>query len=244
MSSTLISHRGTFKVLREDLYLYSPPEGTKTHKPIAHSELIETIENEARSRNYVISKEEFAIQRSGNILFGVIDLIPTVIDFSKVKRNLTPSIGIRTGNNKSFSIQLIAGNRVLVCDNLAFSGDIIALRRKHTSGLDLVDEVNKGFDRYEITLALWNETIDYMKCTWLKPLAGRQLIYNIFKEGIVPMKLFKDVAIQYEIIEHTLDNSLWTLHNIFTNQFKKLSPAIAFKSAIELGDIFEREKSY
>jgi hypothetical protein len=53
----------------------------------------------------------------------------------------TAALGLRTANNKTMAIQICAGLSVLVCDNLAFRGDMIALRRKHTSGLRLREEL-------------------------------------------------------------------------------------------------------
>lgn len=59
-----------------------------------------------------------------------------------------PSLGVRHANDKSMSIQLTAGVRVLVCDNGALIGEIEALRRKHTSGLDLQALITQGIEEY------------------------------------------------------------------------------------------------
>ena len=59
------------------------------------------------------------------------------------------ALGLRTANNKTMSIQLCAGLSVFVCDNLAFRGDMIALRRKHTSGLNLRVELAGAVLRFQ-----------------------------------------------------------------------------------------------
>jgi hypothetical protein len=54
------------------------------------------------------------------------------------QRDYAMALGIRGSNDRSMAIQATAGARVLVCDNLAFSGDsgTIVLRKKHTPRLD------------------------------------------------------------------------------------------------------------
>ncbi len=56
-------------------------------------------------------------------------------------------LDFRHGNDQSMSLHLVAGTRVFVCDNLTLSGDMIVLRRKHTKGLSLRDEVRAGIER-------------------------------------------------------------------------------------------------
>jgi hypothetical protein len=60
------------------------------------------------------------------------------------------ALGLRTSNDKSFAIQIAIGARVIVCDNLLLSGELIALKRKHTAGLDLIEELTAGVRRYEL----------------------------------------------------------------------------------------------
>ena len=39
--------------------------------------------------------------------------------------------------DRSEAFSIVVGAKVFVCDNLALSGDVIAIRRKHTAGFDL-----------------------------------------------------------------------------------------------------------
>src|SRR5689334_4123229 len=104
------------------------PSGTSTFKPIPHIELVESLERVLRQQQIAISQEKFAIRRDGSALFGVLNLA-----YSESEDG-TAALGLRTSNDKTMSIQICAGLTVFVCDNLAFRGDLIALRRKHTSG--------------------------------------------------------------------------------------------------------------
>ena len=133
MIGTLLAHSGTARVTRHDLKNIQPPEGTATWKPVSHSDLVDVLEAEIQKRQMEIRDEAYAVQRDGNLLFGVIDLNWRQTD------DFAASIGLRTANDKSFSIQIAVGVRVFVCDNLVFAGDLIALRRKQVHADQNVD---------------------------------------------------------------------------------------------------------
>ena len=43
MSSTLVAHCGARKVTREELKEIPMPEGTRTHQPLSHYEIVEVL---------------------------------------------------------------------------------------------------------------------------------------------------------------------------------------------------------
>src|SRR5437762_590293 len=143
MIGTLLAHTGAVRVTRPELERIEPPAATRTWKPVGHGELIDVLEAELARRDLQIREETYAVQRDGALLFGVIDL------FWRRTEEFATAIGLRTANDKTMSIQIAVGFRVFVCDNLVFSGDLIALRRKHTSGLDLPSEIARAIDRYQ-----------------------------------------------------------------------------------------------
>src|SRR6266496_2793980 len=136
MSGRLIAHCGAEYMDREGLKTLETPPPTESWTPIPHYDLVQALEGQLKARNITIVKEQFAIQKAK--LFGVIDT-----DY-QVTEEGGAAIGIRTANDKSLALQLAIGYRVFICDNMAFSGDLIALRRKHTSNLDLNREFPEG----------------------------------------------------------------------------------------------------
>src|SRR2546428_682024 len=126
MIGTLVAHCGAEKVTRKDLEAIAAPNPTASWKPIRHADLVAAIETELARRDLGIRQESFAVQRGGALLFGVFDL--AWLDSGEY----AAAIGLRTSNDKTMSIQIAVGLRVFVCDNMAFAGDLIALKRKHT----------------------------------------------------------------------------------------------------------------
>lgn len=137
MSGLLIAHKGAMKVSKEALLQIGAPQPTKSWRPIPHSTLVNTLGKVLSSRGLTVKREEYAVQRDGNLLFGVLDLA-----WGETAEYYA-ALGLRTSNDKTFCIQIAIGARVIVCDNLLLSGELIALKRKHTAKLDLVEELTK-----------------------------------------------------------------------------------------------------
>ena len=131
----LISHVDTEIVTRAELHGIQTPEATSTWRPIPHIELVDMLDLVLKQQHMQIKDEQFALRRDGSVLFVVLQLV------CGETGDGIAALGLRTGNNKSMSLQICAGLSVFVCDNLAFRGDLIALKRKHTSGLNLREEL-------------------------------------------------------------------------------------------------------
>ena len=230
MAGKLIRHE-LAKLTREDLKSIPTPEGTSTWTPIPHFNLIEALDGQLKARGIAITHEEYCVQ--GERMFGVLDT-----DYQATEEG-GAAIGVRTSNDCSLSLQLAIGFRVLVCMNMCFYGDLIALRRKHTANLDLHTEFATGIGRYVNGYTKLQENIDWWKERTVSKERGKQLIYDIFLQKIVPVRLFHPVVNTYHNNLHEGQN-LWTLHNAFTYHIQKLKPAPAFTSTLKLSRFFER----
>jgi hypothetical protein len=142
-TGALLSHVDTDLVTREQLALVQTPLATRSFKPVPHIELIETLEHVLKLNQITIRKEQFALRRDGATLFGVLNLA------YQDTADGGAALGLRTSNNRTMSIQICAGLNVLVCDNMVFRGDLIALNRKHTAGLHLRTEINHAILRFQ-----------------------------------------------------------------------------------------------
>src|ERR1041385_4006878 len=149
VSSTLVAHCGARKVRRGELKEMPLPEGTRTHQPLSHYEIVEVLEEALSFRYLKVIRDEYAVSPDGMKMFGVMDL-------NSGFEGGNFSIGLRNSNDKSMRLALTAGFRVLICDNMAFSGDFTPLLQKHTRNLELKDSISiavariqRGFDPLE-----------------------------------------------------------------------------------------------
>jgi hypothetical protein len=127
-----------------------------------------------------------------------------------------------------------------VCDNLTFSGDLIALRRKHTARFDLNADISRAVDRYQAHLMALQQQIAGIQETPLSELQAKALIVDAFRHEIVPIRFFKPVTETYPAPDMTdvLPRTLWGLHNAFTRSVKQMAPATAFEATTALGAFF------
>lgn len=241
MAGTLIAHCGAQRVSRQELHCIVPPPPTNTWRPVAHNELMVAVEAELARRSLTITRESYAVQREGALLFGVLDLA------WQHTNEFAAAIGIRTSNDKSISLQLAVGLRVFVCDNLSFSGDLIALNRRHTSGLDLAVELASALDRYQNGFQTLSHHVDRLKNSLLTDRQAKLLIYRAFEQAIMPVRFFSAVHGTYFAPEHQRtepalaafsERSLWSLHNSFTHHVKTMAPGPAFRATVNLGKLF------
>jgi hypothetical protein len=132
--------------------------------------------------------------------------------------------------------------RVFVCDNLVFSGDLIALRRKHTARFDLNADISRAVDRYQAHLLTLQQQIVGIQGTSLSDLEAKALIVDAFRQEILPIRFFKPVSETYcdpaPDMTDVLPRTLWGLHNAFTRSVRQMAPAPAFEATTALGAFF------
>jgi hypothetical protein len=231
-----LSHANSQLITRDQLLTIAPPPSTATWRPIAHADLITALDRQLQVRGIMIQAETFAIQREGARLFAVLDL--------SIERSgeFCASLGLRTANDRSLALEIAVGVKVFVCDNLAFSGDLIALRRKHTARFDLNADISRAVDRYQAHLLTLREQITTSQQTPLSDLEAKALIVDAFRQEILPIRFFKPVTEIYyrpaPDMTDVLPRTRWGLHNAFTRCVRHMAPAPAFEATTALGQFF------
>lgn len=246
-NSTLIAHSGKMKSRRvsfEDLAaMPSPASMGIRHNPVPHVKLVEGILEEIADRGFIPTKQQYAVSGNSHALFGVIDLAP--VGTSGMVADSTQqglSIGFRNSVNQSLGIKAVAGTRVFVCDNLALSGDLIALSRKNTTKLDLAAELKIGFDKFCQQAEVMAKQVQELTGHALSNDEAKIVIFDAFAAKFLPVRLMDDVAdFYFKASAETPDcqpRTMWGLHNSFTRALKALSPVAAFEANLSLGKQF------
>jgi len=117
MSETSILLAPNGKISREELAMVPTPPATPTHRPVPHHVIVEALVETLGFRQIGVIREEYAVSGDGMKMFGVLDL---ATGFEGCRF----SIGLRNSHDKSFRLAITVGVRVLVCENMAFSGDL------------------------------------------------------------------------------------------------------------------------
>ena len=233
----VLSHTQSHLVSRAELLTIPSPIGTPTWKPIAHGDLIQAIDRQLMVRGIRIQKELFAIQREGARLFGVLDLA------LEESEEFCAAMGIRTANDKTMALEIAVGIKVFVCDNLCFSGDLIALRRKHTARFNLNADISIAIDRYQEHLTTLRGQINGLRERALEDQEAKLLIFEVFAQEILPIRFFPWVTSAYfkphpEVMPDCQPRTYWGMHNAFTRAIREMALAPAFAATTKLGRFF------
>jgi len=225
----LIAHRGAEIVTRDQLKAYVTPSATDTFKPVGHYLLVETLTQVMQDRGLFIAREQFAVQKER--LFGTFDL-----EWQKMDE-YGAAVGFRHANDKSMPITIAVGARVFVCDNMSMLGELITVR-KHTAKLDLAEELDRTMFRYMQGWRKLKDDIQIQQEAEIEERRAKQLIYDIFRQKVLPLKLFHPVVEGYELATRDQKGTGWLLHNACTAPLKTLAPAPAFRATARLGKFF------
>jgi hypothetical protein len=233
--SVLLAHCGTRKLGREELNAIPAPEGTLTHRPIPHREIVAALVETLGFRQIGIVRDEYAVSGDGMKMFGVLDL-ETSFEGCRF------SIGIRNANDKSMRLALTIGYRVFVCDNMAFHGDFTPVLAKHSKNFSLVDALAVGVDRMQRNFEPMRRQVEGWRQVQLTDSRAKLIIYRAFVEAEfdAPKHLVGEVHDLYfnPRCPEFQPRTLWSLTNAFTSALKVLDPVPQFKATAKLGQFF------
>lgn len=220
MEATL-SHARSVLVGRQDLRDLVTPEPTATHFPIPHHRLVETLAESLHFRHLEITAEEYAVSPDGMRFFGVLTL-------NVEESGIRIALGLRNSHDKSFSLGLTVGRRVLVCDNLALFGDYTPVVRKHTKNVALEAILAVAVDQMQRNFEPMRRQIEFFRGYGLADQRAKVIIYDAFigGEADLPKHLASAVHQHYFEPEHEefKPRTLWSLENAFTSAVKRLEP--------------------
>ena len=232
----LIAHCGAELMTRQNLLSIKTPEGTDTHHPVPHAELVQTIIEALAFRNLEVVEDQYALTADGNRMFGVLAL-------NVLYNDCRIQIALRNSHDKSFSIGLTVGYKVFCCDNLAFHGDFEALSKKHSKHINIQEVVTLGVDRMQRNFAPMMKQVDAWQGFNLPDQTAKLVIYEAFIAGKLPapQHLARQVAEEY--FEPQFDEfkprTMWSLSNSFTSAFKALDPIPLMKATAKLNPFLE-----
>jgi hypothetical protein len=240
-NGAILSHATTSLVTRDQLRAIPAPVATETFKPVPHIELIETLEIILKVRGILIRRkedgslsEQFAIRADGSRLFGTMDLTLNGVP------DTCAALGFRQANDRSMALQMVAGLRVFVCDNLCLNGDFVALERRHTSGLNLIDELTLAVAKFELHYVSLKTEVENLKAKELTDVEAKATIHDIFMSGVLPVRLFPVVSKEYFEPRHAEfePRNLWSLHNAITEAVKPMPLTTRLIATQQVGKLF------
>jgi hypothetical protein len=219
------------KLTREQLALVPTPLGTATHRPIPHAEVVTALVDTLGLRKIGVTAEEYAVSTDGMNMFGVMEI-------DQGMEGARFALGVRNSNSKQFRLAVTVGYKVLVCENLAFSGDYSPVLAKHTKGFSILNAMSVGVDDMMRNFKPMVEAVERWKDSQLTDVAAKLIIYRAFVESEleVPRHLDRRVHDLYFNPQHEefAPRTMWSLSNAFTAAFKELEPIPQYRATAKL----------
>ena len=235
----LMVHAGGTRRTRDELATLHTPPPTATWRPVPHADLVAELIRGLDRQGVTVTRDEYATMGADDAkLFGVMDLAINHLD----SPDFSMALGVRGANDKSMSIQVVAGARVFCCDNMAFSSNGgIFLKKKHTSRLDLASIVPRAIDTFMERAGAFRLDIDRMRNFSLTDGQAKELLFDAFTgpSPILPLRCFPVVSRLYfedeKQREMFPDRSLWSVNNAFTEAVKGLKVAPRHTCGVAIG---------
>ena len=237
--SQLILHRGGWEATKADLASVLVPEATDSYIPVPYGRFVEEVELHVPRFGLRIVSEQFALGRQGMQMFGVLTCAN-----GHANQDFALVIGLRNSLDRSLAAELLAGSKVFVCDNLAFSGEVKA-SRKHTVHIfrDLPDLIYRMLSKVQVMQERTVAEIATMKARSLESKEADHLMVESIRANAMPASLLPKVLerwekpYQPELFE---GRNAWLLFNAFTEVMKTRSPRQQMEDSLRLSKVFRQ----
>lgn len=217
VTSNLCLHKGARIVGNDELRSIPAPPPEGRWYPVPHYRVLESVKETLEDTGYRVEGQQLALSRENARFFGTLDLATPVAEGVRL------AVGIRNSVDKSFPLGFCAGNRVFVCDNLAFRAELM-VRRKHT----LNGERNFGNAIANAVTALQQfketeqERIRVLMDTDLRAEQADSLILRAYEKGLLSYLHLPRVIEEWRrpSFEQFQPRTAWSLLNAFTTVLK------------------------
>lgn len=236
----LVLHCGAHNVERQKVADVATPEGTDTWFPIPHTSLLDLIENSLPNFGLAIVQQQHALMREDHRYFGLYQIQPTNTedaDYGLV-------LGIRNSHDKSFPAGLCLGSGVFVCDNLAFSAEVV-IGRRHTRHImdDLPRLIAAALGKLVTARVDQEKRIAAYKQTEITRQQATDMLFTAYDSKAVKKTQLADVWEQWKNPNHPEfskdGNTAWRLFNAFTEVSKGIQPFELASRTQRLHPIFD-----
>ena len=229
------------KIDSEALSGVQTPEGTSSHTPIPHHQLVGLTREALDRAGLEVKEEEHALARGGLRYFGGFSLKGS--DVTGDDRNIV--LGLRNAHDKSFAASIAVGNQMMVCENLCFSSDI-KLARRHTTNIlaDLPRVLSSAVARVTSHWQDMGKRIQSYKETEVE--SASDLIVQLVDTKAFPARDIYKAVEEFRNPRHEefKGGSLWTLYNSITENLKGSDLTKLSDRTMRMQSIFDKVASH
>jgi hypothetical protein len=234
----MLLHCGAERVTREQLFRTRTPKGTDTWFPLSHRTILGEVESQLKATGFRVTEEAHALSHEGARYFGVLSVsVP-----SRQNTDVQWVVGLRNSHDQTYPAGLVAGTRVLVCDNLAFSGEV-RINRKHTKYAyrDLRHLTARAVGQLGEKLRGLDQRIASYQDSPVADHIAHDITIRAVDCGAITTGQIPEVLKEWRWPSHEafLPRNAWSLFNAFTEAFKQVNPHTALRRGEALHGLFD-----
>ena len=199
------------------------------HNPVGYGDFLDLIFHRLDNAGLAVINDEYCTAQENGRFFGTMELGLKSGDGLISSDQMTITLGVRGAHNQSISRGLCIGNRVIVCSNLCFSGDMTngALSTKQSTNVwdRLPGLVSQAIDTIPALAHREERRLEaYQEHTFTSPRHGDAVLVELYRQqALTAAQLGRAVSEwdhpTYE--EHSVNgNTAWKLINAVTESVK------------------------
>jgi hypothetical protein len=181
MTALMYSAQDTLITAAELAAVPTPAPLGAFHQPVGFGDYLELIKHRLVRAGIAVSQEEYVLDATGQTFFGCMGL-----DLEGFRNEeMTITLGVRGSHNQKVPRGITIGNRVIVCSNLCFSGDIGTMSTKQTTNVwnRLPGLVDGAVARIPQLAQREEDRMDAYKMYALKPRVGDAALVEMTRQG-------------------------------------------------------------
>jgi hypothetical protein len=220
MAANLVLHRGAREATLDQIARVATPDPTETWYPIPHIAVLEAVEETLQATAFGVQSRRLALSANCNQFFATLDL------FAPIGQGVTLSVGIRNSIDKTLPLGFCAGHRCVVCDNLAFSAELL-VNRKHTvnGGARFREAIALAAGRLEAFRISEADRVNRMQALGLDDREAESVILRAWESRIISHLQLPAVLKEWREPSHGEfgPRTRWSLFNAFTEVLRPFS---------------------
>jgi hypothetical protein len=151
------------------------------HQPVGFGDFLELIKHRMSTVGIAVATEEYCLDETGQTFFGVMEL--SLDGFTRDDMSIT--LGVRGSHNQKVPRAITLGNRVMVCSNLCFSGDLGTVSTKQTTNVwqRLPGLIDQSVAKIPQLAQREIDRADAYKMYGMKPRVGDAALVELTRQG-------------------------------------------------------------
>lgn len=230
-NGTLMNHCGASLVTKGDLEIIPAPPPTETWFPVRHLDVLDAVEDTLTSSGFEIRNYQLSVSHGKLRFFGVLDIGTQLAD------GVSLSIGVRNSNDKVFPLGFCVGNRTFVCDNLAFSSEIVISKRHTRFGTDRFHEgIAAAIGTLSDYRTIEARRIATLQSQMIPDSTAESIVLRAWERGLVGTRLLRPLLDEWRkpSFEEFQDRTAWSMLAAFTHVVKARQRRYPNKAAWEV----------